>query len=158
MMRHFGTTNVCEYTVKMVSHCIILLHVHIYSASSGWQKPQWMFKQLITFHVCLSLFGKNHPLLFLCLCYPYFGTFVFIFHLIGCTYCTFKYHVFAPMGRFQLELIFLYFPLSFHLTVGCFCPVVSNFNTHKTCWKCCYNNKRPTGQKQPTVRWKDGGK
>ena len=24
----------------------------------------------------------------------------------------------------------------------------SNFNTHKTCWKCCINNERPTGQKQ----------
>ena len=34
----------------------------------------------------------------------------------------------------------------------------SNFNTHKTCWKCSYNNERPTGQKQPTIRWKDGGK
>ena len=30
---------------------------------------------------------------------------------------TFKYHVFAPMGRFQLELIYLYFPPSFHQTV-----------------------------------------
>ena len=30
---------------------------------------------------------------------------------------TFKYHVFAPMGRFQLELIYLYFPPSFHHTV-----------------------------------------
>ena len=29
----------------------------------------------------------------------------------------FKYHVFAPIGRFQLELIYLYFPPSFHLTV-----------------------------------------
>ena len=29
----------------------------------------------------------------------------------------FKYNVFAPMGRFQLELIYLYFPPSFHLTV-----------------------------------------
>ena len=29
----------------------------------------------------------------------------------------FKYHVFALMGRFQLELIYLYFPPSFHLTV-----------------------------------------
>ena len=28
---------------------------------------------------------------------------------------TFKYHVFAPMGRFQLELIYLYFPQSSHL-------------------------------------------
>ena len=36
---------------------------------------------------------------------------------------TFKCHVFAPMGRFQLELIYLYFPPSFHLTVCCFCPV-----------------------------------
>ena len=36
---------------------------------------------------------------------------------------TFKYNVFAPMGRFQLELIYLYFPPSSHLTVGCFCPV-----------------------------------
>jgi hypothetical protein len=26
---------------------------------------------------------------------------------------TFKYHVFAPMRRFQLELIYLYFPSSF---------------------------------------------
>ena len=39
-------------------------------------------------------------------------------HIWGCsltyTTCypinTFKYHVFAPMGRFQLELIYLYFP------------------------------------------------
>ena len=30
---------------------------------------------------------------------------------------TFKYHVFEPMGRFQLELVYLYFPPSFHLTV-----------------------------------------
>ena len=30
---------------------------------------------------------------------------------------TFKYHVFAPMGRFQLELIYLYFPPSFHQAV-----------------------------------------
>ena len=30
---------------------------------------------------------------------------------------TFKYHVFALMGRFQLELIYLYFPPSFHQTV-----------------------------------------
>ena len=36
---------------------------------------------------------------------------------------TLKYHVFAPMGRLQLELIYLYSPPSFHLTVGCFCPV-----------------------------------
>ena len=30
---------------------------------------------------------------------------------------TFKYHVFALMGRFQLELIYLYFPPSFHQIV-----------------------------------------
>ena len=29
----------------------------------------------------------------------------------------FKYHVFAPMGRLKLELIYLYFPPSIHLTV-----------------------------------------
>ena len=28
---------------------------------------------------------------------------------------TFKYHVFAPMGRFQLESIYLYFPPSSQL-------------------------------------------
>ena len=27
---------------------------------------------------------------------------------------TFKYHVFAPMGRFQLELIYPYFPLFYY--------------------------------------------
>ena len=36
---------------------------------------------------------------------------------------TFKYHVFAPMGRFQLELIYLYFPPSSQLVYLCFCPV-----------------------------------
>ena len=36
---------------------------------------------------------------------------------------TFKYHVIAQKGRFQLELIYVYFPPSFHLTVCCFCPV-----------------------------------
>ena len=36
---------------------------------------------------------------------------------------TFKYHVFAPMGRFQLHLIYLYFPPSSHLIYVCFCPV-----------------------------------
>ena len=36
---------------------------------------------------------------------------------------TFKYHVFAPMGKFQLGLIYLYSPPSFHQTVSCFCPV-----------------------------------
>ena len=30
---------------------------------------------------------------------------------------------FAPMGRFQLELIYLYFPPSSHLLYVCFCPV-----------------------------------
>ena len=36
---------------------------------------------------------------------------------------TFKYHVFAPMGRFQLELIYLfYFPPSSHQIYVCFCP------------------------------------
>ena len=34
-----------------------------------------------------------------------------------------KYHVFAPMGRFQLESIYLYFPPSSQLLYLCFCPV-----------------------------------
>ena len=34
-----------------------------------------------------------------------------------------KYHVFAPIGRFQLESIYLYFPPSSHLLYLCFCPV-----------------------------------
>ena len=50
---------------------------------------------------------------------------------------TFKYRVFPPFGRFQLEICQLPKPGD-----------RSNFNTHKTCWKCCYNNERPTGQKQ----------
>ena len=31
-----------------------------------------------------------------------------------------KNHVFAPMGRFQIELIYLYFPPSSHLVYLCF--------------------------------------
>ena len=54
----------------------------------------------------------------------------------------------------------------FNRSCGCwsyFCLLTwavdrSNFNIHKTCWKCCYNNEGPTGQKQSTVRWKEGGK
>ena len=34
-----------------------------------------------------------------------------------------KYHLFAPMGRFQLESIYLYFPPSSQLVYLCFCPV-----------------------------------
>ena len=34
-----------------------------------------------------------------------------------------KYNVFAPMGRFQLEIIYLHFPPSSHLVYVCFCPV-----------------------------------
>ena len=29
----------------------------------------------------------------------------------------------------------------------------NNFNTHKTCWKCCINKERPTGQKQQLLDW-----
>ena len=36
---------------------------------------------------------------------------------------TFKYYVFAPMGRFQLEFIYLCFPPSSHQIYVCFCPV-----------------------------------
>ena len=47
-------------------------------------------------------------------CNMYIG---FIFGFISNTK---KYHVFAPMGRFQLELIYLYFPPSSHLVYVCF--------------------------------------
>ena len=40
---------------------------------------------------------------------------------------TFKYHVIAPMGRFLLELMYLYFSPFFHQTVSCFCPVGLSF-------------------------------
>ena len=34
----------------------------------------------------------------------------------------FFFFFFAPMGKFQLELIYLYFPPSSHLLYVCFCP------------------------------------
>ena len=49
---------------------------------------------------------------------------------------TFKYHVFAPMGRFQLESIYFYFPPSSQLLYLYFCP----------------------GQKYKYNSWDDGGK
>jgi hypothetical protein len=66
---------------------------------------------------------------------------------------TFKYHVFAPMGRFQLELIYLHSPPSFYPTVVVsvlysFRYYNNIFNRPYGCWKCFYNNERPTGQKQ----------
>ena len=84
----------------------------------------------------------------------------------------------APTGRFQLELInyFTYFSPSSHPTLVCFFPVgllllIQHFQqvlwvlkfllspgTHKTCWKCCINNKRPTGKKHTSVGWEDGEK
>ena len=48
-----------------------------------------------------------------------------------------KYHVFAPMGKFQLELIYLYFPSSSHLV---------------------YLQYIYTEQKHTYTRWDDGGK
>ena len=33
-----------------------------------------------------------------------------------------------------------------------------NSNTHKTCWKCCINNERPTEKKHTNVVWDDGVK
>jgi hypothetical protein len=48
---------------------------------------------------------------------------IILFFYLNIVFITFKCHVFAPMWRFQLQLIYLYFPPSFHLIVGCFCPV-----------------------------------
>ena len=43
--------------------------------------------------------------------------------VFACIYInTKKNHVFAPMGRFQLESIYLYFPPSSQLLYLCFCP------------------------------------
>ena len=36
-----------------------------------------------------------------------------------------KCHVFTPMGRFQLESIYLYFPPSSQQVYLCFCPVAT---------------------------------
>ena len=44
-------------------------------------------------------------------------------YLHNLTFNTKKYNVFAPMGRFQLELIYLYYPPSSQLVYLCFCPV-----------------------------------
>ena len=57
--------------------------------------------------------------------------------LIATVHINSKYHVFAPMGRFQLELIYLYFPPSSHLIYVCFCPVgLLLFNKSCGCWSC----------------------
>ena len=52
-------------------------------------------------------------ILLLCAIYRVIHIYVQLFIHIN----TFKYHVLAPMGGFQLELIYLYFLPSFHLTV-----------------------------------------
>ena len=80
------------------------------------------------------------------------------------------------MGRFQLELIYLFFStvlpsksrlfLSYRpfvvittFSIGLMgVEVTSVFCLPQDLLKFCYNNERPTGHKQPTVRWKDGGK
>ena len=54
----------------------------------------------------------------------YLSTLIIRFFYLGVLLMnTFKYHIFEPMGRFQLELIYLYFPPSSHLIYVCFCPV-----------------------------------
>ena len=56
----------------------------------------------------------------------------------------------APMGRFQLELIYYFtWPKPRDRR---------NFSSHKTCYKCCINDKKSTGKKHTTVGWDDGGK
>ena len=93
---------------------------------------------------------------------------------------------YAPMGRFQLDLIyyFTYFstvvPSKICVFLSCRPFVVnttitiisdlnsncqkpkpgdrSNFNTHKICWNCRTNDDRSTGKKHTNVGWDDGGK
>ena len=84
---------------------------------------------------------------------------------------TFKYHVFAPSDgnisvRTNLPLFSTVLPSNSRLFLSCRPFVVITIFltdlvcevTSVSCWKCCYNNERPTGQKQPTVRWKYGRK
>ena len=61
----------------------------------------------------------------------------------------------APMGRFQLELIYYFTHFS---TV-----VNTTFSTglvgvEETLEKCCIKNESPTGKKHTNVGWYDGGK
>ena len=73
---------------------------------------------------------------------------------------------FAPMGRFQLESIYLYFPPSSQLLYLCFCPVVDNCPSQETEVTSTptrpvdndNSNERPTGQKHKYNSWDDGGK
>ena len=48
------------------------------------------------------------------------------------------------------------------LYIGSFCPAMTSLSRYLEeeafSISICYNNERPTEQKQPTVRWKDGGK
>ena len=88
------------------------------------------FPFIDTFGHCMVLYlliWPNHPI---CNTFMWFSIFVFLISFTVVN--TFKYHVFAPMGRFQLELIYLYFPPSSHLIYVCFCPPTVNCSSQET--------------------------
>ena len=64
--------------------------------------------------------------------------------------------------RINLPLFSSVVPSNICMFLSCRPFVVITFSTGlvgvEVTSGCCYNNERPTGQKQPTVRWKDGGK
>ena len=78
--------------------------------------------QLIFNNICLEALHVSHLYVF-----SGFILLLFLmFNFLSTLYLpinTKKYHVFAPMGRFQLESIYLYFPPSSQLLYLCFCPV-----------------------------------
>ena len=102
----------CELLILYVLNCLIFMGMDIWSCF-GWP------------FCCFRSIPILHCFLFLCvlLCFQDFLNSRLCYNINYYDINTFKYHVFAPMGIFQLELIYFYFPPSFHLTVGCFCPV-----------------------------------
>ena len=65
---------------------------------------------------------------------------------------------YALMGRFQLELIY-YFTYFSTVVPSSSCVFLSCRSfIYKTCQKCRINDERPTGKKNTTVGWDDGGK
>ena len=59
------------------------------------------------------------------------------------------------MGRFQLELIYYYY-LFFHRRRSQ--ETQESSTPYKTCWKCRIDDEKPTGKKNTTAEWDDGGK
>ena len=79
----------------------------------NYESSSFKYSRLFHLSIRLHRYHLVHPVVWLNMANVFYSLAIY----------TKQNHVFAPMGRFHLELIYLYYPPSSHLVYLCFCPV-----------------------------------